>query len=227
LQTSTAIALDDTTYYTFSVNTTAGSYAENRFKIVFKPFSTLPVSITRFTATKLEKKVMVEWQVSNQVNIDVYHIEKSTDGINFSTVKIVKSTSSFNNAINYNWLDENPFISTNYYRLKSVDVNGNYKYSIVVLVSFQKNSPSISISPNPATGNTIALQLNNQPKGMYTLSLINNIGQTIYNIQYLHAGNTSNTNLNLPNNTKNGNYQLKIVGPNNHVQFQKIVILQP
>jgi hypothetical protein len=227
LQTSTPIALDDTTYYTFSVNTTPGSYAENRFKIVFKPFSTLPVSITRFTATKIEKKVMVEWQVSNQINTQAFQIEKSVDGLHFTTNKVIQAQNNNTATINYSWLDEQPYAGINYYRLKSIDNDGRFTYSTIVKVSFQNNSPVFTISPNPSNSNNITIQFNNQPLGQYTIAVINSTGQTLYTQKVNHTGNFTSNSINLPTTIKNGTYEVKIVSSNNIVQIQKLLILKP
>ena len=42
-----------------------------------------------------------------------------------------------------------------------------------------KMIPAMNVYPNPVTGNKIAVQLNNIPKGIYSLKVVNGMGQVI------------------------------------------------
>jgi hypothetical protein len=48
----------------------------------------------------------------------------------------------------YKWFDAQPLSPLNYYRVKSVGLNGETKQTRIVMLAFNKNS-SISIYPNP------------------------------------------------------------------------------
>ena len=64
----------------------------------------------------------------------------------------------------YSFPDKVPFPGNNYYRLKQIDLNGQYEYSAVRHILFEEsNKVSISAYPNPSTGQfTIGI---NNPKG--------------------------------------------------------------
>lgn len=224
LNTSTAINLDDTTNYTFTVDNIAGSFAEDRFKIVFKSVGVLPVTVTHFNATKADKKVVVEWQVTNQLNISKYQVEKSINGVQFTTIATIAAVNNNSSNATYTWLDEQPNAALVYYRLKSIDNDGTYSYGSIVKVMFDKISQTITVSPNPIMGNAVNIQLANQPNGKYTFALINNIGQIVYTNNAVNNSNNINLRFNLPATITNGNYQLKVSMPNNDVQYQKVVI---
>jgi hypothetical protein len=65
---------------------------------------------------------------------------------------IVKSRS------NYEWLDRNAFTGNNYYRIKSIDINGEIQYSNIVKIVMSKGRLQITIYPNPVTDGNINLQ---------------------------------------------------------------------
>jgi hypothetical protein len=73
-------------------------------------------------------------------------------------------------------------------------------------------------------GNALHIQMANQPNGKYTFALINTIGQVVYNNNLVTSSSSTNLHFNLPATITNGNYQLKVIMPNNDVQYQKVVI---
>ena len=224
LATSKAINLNDTTYHDFTIDANVGSSAEKRFRIVFKPITVLPVSITNLKATLQSKQIFVEWMVENQSNIRQYEVEKSVDGRVFVKAATTASTGLKGSTVAYNWVDANPATALNYYRIKSVDANGTFKYSGVVKTTIGKTNQTISIIPNVITGNTMNLQFTNQVKGKYSVRLLNNSGQLVFNSQQVHNGGNDLQSINLPFAIPAGSYQLEIVAPDNNRQIQKILI---
>ena len=58
---------------------------------------------------------------------------------------------------NYRSIDNNPFPGINYYRLKMVDVPGNFTYSQLVVIRLTGNKVPL-LYPNPATTSVNILQ---------------------------------------------------------------------
>jgi len=222
--TSKPLNLIDTTYYAFTIDANAGSIAEKRFRIVFKPITVLPVSVTSIKATLQSKQIAVEWRVENQINIRHYEVEKSVNGRVFVKAATLVATGVNGSAVSYSWLDVNPAAVVNYYRIKSADFTGTFKYSAIVKVAIGKSVPAITVVPNLIDGNTMNLQFTSQPKGKYTMRLLSNNGQAVYSIQQTHSGGNDLQTVNLPASTPNGAYQLEIIAPDNSRQLQKLVI---
>ena len=110
----------------------------------------LPLTFTSFTATLqgLQKKqAVLKWTTAQEININLFLVEKSSDGAVFNTIGNVaaKNTSGINN---YTFTDNNPLLGVSYYRLKEVDKNGAVNYSKIIPL---KNIEGISVYPNPAT----------------------------------------------------------------------------
>ena len=166
----------------------------------------------------------MEWRVENESNLKQYDVEKSVDGNHYATANTVTA----NNAAlsNYNWLDVNPSKGYNYYRIKSVDINGKMEYSKVVKVFIGTTKQAITVYPNPVKDGIIHLQLLNQPSGIYEARLFNNAGQVISSKQIPHTEGSSTETLLINKAVVHGIYQLEITQPGNKkVQYQNTIIV--
>ena len=179
LRTSTPISLTGTTDYDFSINADAASANMERFRIVFRQATLLPVTITSVKAYESNDNIAVDWKVENEINIVKYEIEKSLNGTSFTAVgtQVVKGNNNSSNT--YSWIDQNVSAGTNYYRIKIFDASGEVKYSSIVKVNIDAVAFGITIYPNPVKGSVFNVQFKQQTSGKYQLRLLNNIGQTL------------------------------------------------
>jgi len=126
--------------------------------------------------------VLLLWNTANEINVRSFLIEQSTDGINFTELANVSPKGSGSNS--YSHLSTIN-VSVMFYRLKTIDINGSFRYSSVVKVS-SIALPDISILNNPSKGRLIirtdASSLNNT-----SANLINGQG-AIVNRFMLHTG---------------------------------------
>ncbi|MBL0357081.1 MAG: endonuclease [Chitinophagaceae bacterium] len=107
----------------------------------------LPVTITDFTAVKNSNDVLLQWNVSAETNFSQYIVERSADGVSFSTVGSVNAA----NRTVYTLTDMDlPTATTVFYRLKMVDIDGHFTYSKTVSVRLNPKTGGITIYPNPA-----------------------------------------------------------------------------
>jgi hypothetical protein len=115
------------------------------------PTPPLPVSFLGFTAEKVNKTVMLNWKVENEVNVARYEVEQSLGAGVFSKIGAVNVTNSSTGQKNYQFLHTNPsLVKGNYYRIKQVDVDGRSTYSPLRLVTFDAKL-LLTIAPNPAS----------------------------------------------------------------------------
>lgn len=106
----------------------------------------LPVKIVSFTALPNAKKVIIQWKVTDQINIDYYIVETSTDGRAFKTIATSQAITSISAQFDAVHLD--PINGLNYYRIKTVEKDGSFSYTEIKRVLFGKNS-DVQIYPNP------------------------------------------------------------------------------
>ncbi len=143
------------------------------------PFSdcnfTLPVELIEFTGKAVNKTTALKWTSEAEVNLNLYELQKSRDGVNFSAIAIAFAKGAQRN--NYDYTDMHPFDGTNFYRLKMIDIDGTYTYSKVVIVDFgDVKANYVSVAPNPAK-TKINLQMTALPQGEYKIEVTNSIGQ--------------------------------------------------
>ena len=137
-----------------------GSSAANRFKIIFKPkppYVPTPVIFTSLNASQQGQRIAVKWQVKNEMDIAKYEVEKSTNGIEFALVNTTNVNN--HNAISgdYAWVDDKEASGTNFYRIKSIGLNGTSSVTPFVKVVASKTGAAFIVYPNPVKGNTINL----------------------------------------------------------------------
>lgn len=85
----------------------------------------------------------LNWQVSTEVDMVRYDIEKSGDGNTYTKIGAVNARNA-NALLEYFFTDPQEVTETVYYRLKIINTNGTYKYSRVILINktiqFQLNT---------------------------------------------------------------------------------------
>ncbi len=186
-----------------SVN--AAGVAIDDWEISSPANAVLPMNLLSFNAYKLGKDVQVQWLTSNEHNMNYYDVQRSLDGSSFTTIA---TNQARNQSINtYYYIDA---ISTMiiqpigglYYRLRSVDLNGNIAYSKTVKLQLQAADDMITVYPNPFTS-TIQL---NTTETVTQVALYGMQGNLIQRLKIVN----NNTLINLGNTLKAGNYILKM-----------------
>ncbi len=208
----------------FSVTSDPASANQDRFRIIFALNGPLPVTFTSVKAWQQNKDIAVEWKVSNQVNIQKYEVEKSTDGANFSKVSTQVAIGSNGGNATYNWLDMNPVVGNNFYRIRSIGIGADIKISEMVLVKIVKGNPAITVYPNPVVNQIVHIKFTDMEKGDYQIRLINANGQLLLVKKITHTG----TNLIQPielGNMPGGYYQLEITKPDNSKTVKAITVI--
>jgi len=222
LNSVTAISLVNTTTLGFTVDANAASTG-NRFRIVFRTSAPLPVTFNNIRAYQRGSGVMVEWNVSAENNIRHYEVERSSDGRSFSKLGTVNAKGNNNSSAEYNYTDASP-LTTNYYRIKSVGVNGEEKYSAIVRVNLGKGAEVFTVYPNPVKGDQLSVQLSSLEKGRYMVRMINAGGQVMMQQQLVHGGGSATEQVTIPPGVSRGIYRIELRGAN--IQVTKTIVLQ-
>jgi cytochrome c peroxidase len=142
-----------------------------------------PVELLNFTGKFVDNKVILAWQTAQEINNEFFTIERSMDGVNWSTIGQLKSIGNNTKSVNnYTFNDVNLMSDKQYYRLKQTDFNKRFTYSKIIAVQLNgfNNLPKITIFPNPTT-HQITIELSNLSLNNTTeLQLINELGQVVF-----------------------------------------------
>ena len=184
-------------------------------------FTAIPVTLTDIKAIQKNAGVQVEWTAQQEINIDMYEVERSQNGQQFTKLGTVTATGNSSVVTNYKLFDPNPYKGVSFYRIKIIET-GQLKYSRIARVNItDKKENTMSIYPNPIVGNNIVLQMNLQ-KGKYTLYLTNNLGQQLVTKQLDHSGGSVTEIMEPANGLAKGVYQLKLSGSGINILRQVI-----
>lgn len=95
--------------------------------------SVLPIELLYFSgAQKSCKQNILSWATATETNNDHFEIERSLDAINFETIKKILGATNSLETKQYTYIDFNPELGINYYRLKQVDINGEFTYAPII-----------------------------------------------------------------------------------------------
>lgn len=95
--------------------------------------SVLPIELIYFKSDKSNcKQNILSWETATETNNDHFEIERSSDAINFKIIKQIPGAINSFETKKYTYVDSNPESDINYYRLKQVDLDGNYKYTNII-----------------------------------------------------------------------------------------------
>ena len=218
---NTPLNLGAVSTFDFAINADPKSAVSNRFKIVFKQLvmTTLPVT---FKTVKAYQKV--EWTVENEINIKNYEVEKSADGVTFTKVNITIATGANRISSAYGWLDAKPLSGNNFYRIRSIGIDGKMDYSSTVLVKMGNQASGIRIYPNPVTDGIIGAEFKNMEAGIYSVRLLNDRGQTILSKTINHSPGTSMEQIQPDYKMLAGIYQLEVMAPDKTITVVKVIV---
>ena len=161
----------------------------NRFFIVFRSNGALPLNNIVLKAFSKNNGVQVDWSTTNEIQLDKFEVEKSTNGTNFSKIGTEIAKNGIVNS--YGLYDAVPVKGANYYRIKIINQNNSSQYSKTILLNLGDVKNEVTIYPNPVKGTSLSLQLNNLSNGNYQVELFNTNGQLVHAQQFMHNGSSS------------------------------------
>lgn len=113
----------------------------------------LPLVLKNFSAVVNNKKVTLDWTTGHEKDLSQFIIERSTNGIDYTTASIVVAHGNSSAVQKYTSSDVLNTSSKGvvYYRLKMIDGQKRYQYSPVRLVRLNDASSEVTVQayPNP------------------------------------------------------------------------------
>ncbi len=117
------------------------------FGITSTTANSLPAQLTYFKATTTDKNVNLNWEVSEQINTCSFLVERSDNGLTFSSIAKINVTQKNKDDKSYIYKDLQPLSGTAFYRLRQVNTDGKYSMSQVERVNMNfKEAFSSSIN---------------------------------------------------------------------------------
>lgn len=130
---------------------------------------------TFFNLKKLNSGIELDWRIASETNDNGFMILKSSDGVDWEPIGFEESTLS--NIQNYQFEDIEPFPGMNFYKLRQIDENGNFKDSKIHSIQFEVEDFAVLVFPNPTED---ILNIRFEDKASRVIELRNSTGQLIF-----------------------------------------------
>ncbi len=130
----------------------------------FSPFAigdamiSLPADWKSFTAGRLKKSVLLNWETFAEYNTQDYLVQHSASGTAWTTIGSVLSHNNAQTVQRYSFEHMSPGAGVNHYRIIQRDLNGKMRFSKVLAIKIDA-AAVLSIYPNPVTGGQLTVQM--------------------------------------------------------------------
>lgn len=226
---STNVSLTDSTFFFFTVTSNPASKAFDRFKLYFIDLSVaggaLPV---KFTHTALKENsngsVHINWAVAEQLNINEYNIERSSNGSIFKTIAKVPAKAAPSGSATYEYTDKAATTAESFYRITATDIDGKTSYSKIIKTNTAKLEAQMAVWPNPLTTPQLQVKITGAAKGMYQVAVSNQAGQKVYVSKINISTDSQLLSLNLGSSLAKGRYTVFVTGADGTSLQQPLIV---
>ena len=148
--------------------------------VPFDILGPVPVTWSYIKAELQNKNGLITWGTTTEINTKEFVVEHSSNGINFKPIGLKTATGNSTTNMDYAYTHTNLPAGLNYYRIKQIDNNGQYKYSEIVTLLNKNGLKNNILAPNPACNYSILIL--SKPAINSIVNIYNNAGQLIKKI---------------------------------------------
>lgn len=117
----------------------------------------ISMSLLTLDAEPAGSAVELKWLTANEVDNELFTIERSVDGANYEVIGTKPGAGNSHEVLTYRFRDARPNPGVNYYRIKLTNANGNEEYSMITPANVEIDSDRtiriVQAQPNPFTKN--------------------------------------------------------------------------
>jgi hypothetical protein len=137
----------------------------------------LPVTLSAFQSQRIDNKVKLTWQTQAESNFSHFLLERSTDSRDYQVIATI-SASGNSSGSSYSYEDVPNLNNPKYfYRLKTVDLDGKFAYSKVLVEHFA-GKKKLSLYPNIVSGSQVTA-LFDKVSGKAEMSILSADGKQV------------------------------------------------
>jgi len=178
----------------------------------------LPVTLTAFKGQLVDGIVKLSWSTSREINSSHFVVEKSLDGISYTSIGQVNSGAASGQ---YSFIDKTALGKINYYRLRMVDVDRHSTLSKVLIIRNDAEPVVFKLSPNPvSTYLNVSFKL--EKDELIKLNIYDQMGRLTKRYTLQGSRGINAFTLSDFGNLTSGNYIVELVGETLSVK-QKII----
>ncbi len=185
----------------------------------------LPISLMDFSVSPQGDHIRLSWKTAQEQNSSQFIIQYSGNGTDWFDIASVAAAGNSNTTRSYGYTQYNPAPGRNYYRLKEIDIDGQFSLSDIKWLDWKFYSEQMTVSPNPVRDQFI-LQLNGLRPGRYELQLINVSGQLMMQKSITLTQTNTRLVLNRQSQMGGGLYFLRLLSLENILSLNRPLVLQ-
>lgn len=174
----------------------------------------LPVEWASFKATLDQNNVVqLDWETTSELNASHFEVERSYQGGDFEKIGEVEAA-NHERGSSYQFSDHAPLEGLNSYRLKQVDLNGEFTHSEVRQILFSASGVQLMIGSNPAD-EMIRFRVSGIEDPVIRCELLDQVGKVVFTQGYSTLSQDWNS---IPvENLAGGMYHLRIATPTHRI----------
>jgi hypothetical protein len=186
----------------------------------------LPVQFLNITAIQKGSGVGIDWATALEINSSHFDVEKSADGnSNWNVVASINAAGNSSTVKNYNAYDPTPSNGVNFYRIKQVDIDGNFTFSKTVSVKLNLDKTGISVLANPFH-NTLSVDFSSTTSQAVSARLMDITGRQVAVEKWSITAGTSRKEFSNVNGLQQGMYILTVSNAGGAILYNNKVIKQ-
>ena len=201
-------------------------YSSLYFKKIGNSIGTLPVTYHSFDVIANNQSVNLSWVTDVETRNDHFEIQRSFDQSDFKTIGLASDAQATTGmSKQYSFKDGMKEIRDHaviYYRLKQINIDGSFTYSVVKMVRFIASKSFIQISPNPYL-DKLNVNFVSDESGSAEYRLTNASGNVVKRIQSTITKGYNNVQLENLNYQSPGLYIVSIVINGKVIASQKVL----
>lgn len=138
----------------------------------------LAADLKYFTAFRSPNGNILKWVSLKEYDNAFFEVQRSTDGVNYSTITSIAGQGNSTTEKNYEYVDPSP-PSKSFYRLKMITTDGKNSYSNILKVERgSKGNPKITL--NNLVTDQLSLQINDLKQEKVSIRIIDQSGREVY-----------------------------------------------
>lgn len=144
-------------FYSVNISKTAGGGSPSTYTLALAAGNgtggdaVFPVDWLSFETQASDAGVKLLWSTASEENNKGFEVERSADAQNWEYLGFVEGAGSTTEIQEYDFVDAQPEMGFNYYRLKQIDFNGDFEYSDIreIALGVEAFSNTPPVYPNP------------------------------------------------------------------------------
>jgi hypothetical protein len=213
-------AVNNYSNYAYLIKAIDRSFNPSNSSAITSVSAVLPLELRFFKGENTAEGNLLTWATASEVKHNHFELEHSLDSKTWALIGNITGKGDSQSEQYYSFLDKNRAAQINYYRLKSIDTEGRYEHSkVVVLDNSEKGK--IKIYPNPATA-VLNIEVTENQLENIEIQLFNSIEQQVY-FTKIEANSGYNLTTITTSSFPEGLYNLTIIKGGNR-DSRKVVI---